>query len=113
MSENVESRWEYNVPEPGQLITFSSNLWGYRMKASIKNLINNQSKTTSAFDSPGGFFNGDKALCVEIINLKDLEYSQELITDCFEYQYCFRFLIKGEVIFVYEWDYQIAMGRVI
>ena len=106
MKEKEEDRWYYSIPEPGQLVTFFNNVWGYDVVTASLDNPNGKFSTNSG----GRFCRGDNALCVEIISLELFE-SSSMVKDFFDYEYCFKFLIEGEVIFVYEWDYQIAMGR--
>ena len=104
MKEKEEDRWHSSIPKPGQLVTFFNNVLGYA------SLDNSNGKFSTSFG--GRFCRGDNALCVEIISLELFE-SSSMVKDFFDYEYCFKFLIEGEVIFVYEWDYQIAMGRIL
>lgn len=110
MKETEEDHWYYSLPNVGQLVTFFNNVWGYDVKNVITSLNNTHRKLST--NSSGRFYMGDNALCVEIIRLEEFDPSA-MVKDFFDYEYCFKFLIEGEVIFVYEWDYQIAMGRIL
>ena len=102
--KNIWDSTEIILPRTGDLVIFKNSLWGYNINVEGFQACP-PTKTYGKFiDSEAG------CVCLDIIKL---ECDDHDILKGSDYHWCFYFLICGEVYCVYEWDYQIAMGKVV